>query len=821
MDRMLKELRQAARSLGRSPGFTVVAVLTLSLGIGATAAVFAVLNAVALRPLPYPEAERLVWLSSPVPGVEADARWGLSPAGYFHFREHATTLEEIGGFAGALGNPPAFNVVTEQGAERVAGAVVTASTFRVLGARPQLGRLILDDDDRPGAAPVAVLGHEFWLRNFGGDPGIIGRTMQVQGQVVEVVGVTQPGFHLPHQRVEVWLPLGLDPAAPPVNTHWVAAVGRARPGVDAAAVERELARLSAGFTELFPGAYPASFMESSGFTTAAEPLRERVIGGLDRVLWTILGAVALVLLIAAANVANLFLVRADDRRRERAVRSALGARRRDLVRRSLAESLLVGAAGALAGVILARIALRLLLATAPQALPPTLEIGLGWETALLALALGCVAAVVFGVVTAVQGADPGALKEGGRGQSQSRRQHAVRRTLVAGQVALALVLLAAAGVMFRSFHALRSVDPGFQVQHALTFRITLPGDRYPTSQATAAFHREFSERLAGLPGVVAVGGSNVLPLEGTWGCSAVFLEDQPVAFEHAPCVPTPRYAPGYFDALGTPVRGVVPGWQEHENGAAGAIVTRALAERFWPGEDALGKGIRGNGNQPPFYRIVGIAGDIRADGLDRAPVEAVFFPAVPIPGAGLWGNFGAKAYVVRTAGTRAEDLVPAVRRILAELDGEVPASAFATLEDVVARSGSVARAALAMLLLGVAAAMALLLAAVGLGGAIAYIVAQRRQEFGIRMALGAEGRTVAGMVLRQALAVTGAGLLLGLLGALAVNRVLAALLFEVRPNDPLTLGAVALLLVAVAMAAAWVPARQATRVDPADGLRES
>jgi putative ABC transport system permease protein len=534
------------------------------------------------------------------------------------------------------------------------------------------------------------------------------------------------------------------------------------------------------------------------------------------------GAVGVVLLIACANVANLFLVRAESRRRESAVRAALGATRSQMVAHHLVESLMVALAAGALGVGCAIVLLRALVAIAPSDLPRLAEVGVHWTAIALGLALSIVAGIVFGLYPALRKIDTESLREGSRGLSASPRQRAVRNGLVVAQVALALVLLAAAGLMARSFGALRAVRPGLDPSGVLAFSIALPGTKYRTMEESAAFHRELQSRLAALPGVREVGAATGIPLRDMGaGCAVVFREGRPYGpDEEAPCVQVPRVTPGFFAALGIPVQGRAPEWRDVDAGTGAVVVTKALADRLWPGEDPIGKGMNSNGpnvTESGFYRVVGVVPELRAAGLDKAPTEVVFYPVVQLPRTWLWGPVRGPTYVVRTGLDDPAALTGSVRRVLAELDPQVPLANVTTMEEVVTRSMS--RVSFIMLLLGVASAIALLLSAVGIYGVISYLVGQRRGEIGVRIALGAPASQVATMIVGQSLRLALAGIAIGLLAALAGTRVLRSLLFEVSPTDPVVLAAVAALLVALAALSSFAPARRAARVDPIEALR--
>ncbi|MBA2243335.1 MAG: FtsX-like permease family protein, partial [Gemmatimonadetes bacterium] len=646
-----------------------------------------------------------------------------------------------------------------------------------------------------------------------------GSTIQIEGNPVEVVGVSAPGLQLPDRRTDLWMPVQIDPAREAVNWHRFQAVGRLRDGVTPDAAQSDLARLLGQFAEAMPNAYGGGFMEHSHFAVEVEPLRSQVVGDIVRVLWVLLAAVGIVLLIACANVANLFLVRMEARRREVAVRTALGASRGDLALRYLTESVVVALLAGAGALLLAYGGIQLLLALSPEGIPRLSEIALGWKgvafTALVALGTG----VILGLLPSLRrGENFAALRQGARGMTASRGQNTVRGALVIGEIALALVLLAGAGLMLRTVQQLRSVDPGVDPQGVLTLDLSLPAANYRGYEPVSQFYQELSTRVAALPGVTAVGATQQLPLKGGSGCALVFTDD-PVAQErNNECfASTIQVTPGYFRALGIPVRGSAPSWSDAERRSGEVVVSRALAERLWPGEDAIGKGIRGNGSEPPFYRIVGVAGDVRANGLDQPPVEQVYFPMLPIEGAPLWSPPHSMTLAVRTATARPEDLTAAIRRLVAEMDPAVPIGSVQTMRQVIA--GSTARTSFTMLLLGIAAGVALLLGVIGLYGVVSFVVEQRRGEIGVRMALGASTRQIAGMVVGQSTRLAVAGVVLGVLASLAVTRVLQSLLFETSPTDPLTLAAVSLLLTGVALVAAYLPARRAARVDPMIALR--
>ncbi len=623
-------------------------------------------------------------------------------------------------------------------------------------------------------------------------------------------------------QVDMWLPLTLDPNAKPDDSHYLQVIARLAPGATVTSAHAELARFTNQLPNLFPTIYSPSFVKTTGFTTEVLPLRTHVIGDIASRLWVLLGAVAFVLVIACANVANLFLARTEARHREVAIRSALGAKRADLAWHYLTESMLLTLIAGVAALAPAFVGLRAMVALAPPELPRLAEVHLGWPSVLFTVVISMVAGLLFGVLALAGAGDPAedamSLREGGRGLTSSRRQQFARGALVAAQTALALVLLAGAGLMLHSFRNLRNVSPGFTPAGVLTASVNLPRARYHTYEQVEAFYHELLARAAAIPGVTVAGAASDIPLDGFGGCSGVWTEDHPLqSGEEPPCVGTFSAAPGYFRTLGIRVRGQEPNWGDVERRSGDVVVTKALAERLWPGQNAIGKGIKGRGPKPPFYHVVGVTEEIRGTALDEPPLEGVFFPMIPIPGSGLWGPHGTMAVVLRSSGVPPETLTGPLRKILTNMDPNVPLADVRTMDAVVAKS--MTRLSFTMMLLGIAAAIALILSAVGIYGVIAYIVGRRTGEIGIRMALGARASRVGRLVVWQSLRLTAVGVVIGIVGALAMTRVLRSVLFDVSPTDPLTLLSVSAIMLIIAALASYVPAQRAMRVDPAEALR--
>ena len=824
LDSIGREVRHAARSLRHTPGFTVIAFSTLAIGIAATTAIYTVLDSVVLRPLPYRDAGRLVSVLHPatVPG-NGEAKWGLSSAGYFYFKQQNHTLEDLGSYT-----TETVTATNDAGAENLRAGYVTASIFTTLRAHAAAGRLIAPADDQPDSSRSVVLSYEYWQRAYGSDRSAVGRVFHADGRDYQIIGVAEPGLTLPKPGpfastadlagfgVDVWFPLKLNPNGRPVNAHQYSGIGRLKPGLTPAEAQADLSRLMKRFPELFPTAYYPGFMEKYNFRVSAIPLRDEVLGPVvGKALWILFGAVALVLCIACANVANLFLVRLESRRRESAIRNALGASRGQLAAGYFAESLLLTLSAGVASIVIARLALSALLTIAPTSVPRLAAAGLGWVDVVFALGLSFVAGLVLGAIPLLRrDVDVATLREGARGTTSSPKQRLARNWLVVVQVALALLLLAAAGLMLRSFANLRQVKPGFDPSNTLTFNISLPANDFKGRSAVTDFDQQLEQRLAALPGVTKVGVGTNLPLQDFGaGCTGVWSEGLRATNETMPCVDTPIALPGFLEALGVQVRGRRFTWGDVDATRltpvqpSSAIVTQQLADRLWPHQDPIGKGIGIGDAARGFYRVVGVIPALRAHGVDQPPSEMVFWPLAPSDAA----------VVVKTSRTDPVSLVPSIRALIKEMNPRIPITNVRTMQEIADRS--MARASFIMTLLAIAGSMALLLSAVGIYGVISYLVSQRRAEIGVRMALGARLPQVAGLVLGQSLRLTGIGVAIGLAAAIAGTRLLRSLLFDVSPTDPLVLVTTALLLVAIATIASLAPTRRAAKIDPVEAMR--
>ncbi|HUP41770.1 MAG TPA: ABC transporter permease [Thermoanaerobaculia bacterium] len=816
MDHLFRDLRHALRSLARSPGFTAVALVTLALGTGANAAIFSVVHAVLLEPLPFAEPDRLVtvWLHNPRQGFDKDI---TSYPNFHDWREQGSSFSQMVGVAGTdltLSGGGAGGGDAGAAPEEVRGALVMEGFFPMLGVAPELGRGFRDEEHEVGHHQVVVLSHGLWSRRFGADPAVEGSDIRVSGRPHTVVGVMPQGVRFP-EDAQLWLPFAFTPAREELrearSALWLPVFGRLAPGVSLAEAQAEMSAVAKRLEEAYPD-------DNEEMGILLEPLRKTLVGDVERPLLVLLGAVGLVLLIACANVANLLLARGAARSRELAVRSALGAGGGSLARQVLAESLLLGAGGGLLGLFAAALGVRSLLGLAPGELPRMEGVAIDWTVFGFALAVALAAGVLFGLPSAFHaaGAEPGkALKEGGRGLAGGGRLGRLRQVFVAGQLALALVLLAGAGLLVRSFLELRSVDPGFDPRGVLSFRVTLPGQSYETPERITAFYRELLGSLEALPGVESAAAITDFVVARLPQSAPISIPSRPDLSQVDPFpVAYDAVTPDFFEAAGMPIlRGRAPSDADRPDGARVAVVNEALARRYFPGEDALGQRFMfgtPQGDDPPWITVVGVAADARRSGLDQDVRPSAFMPHTQYSASQM-------TVLLRSAGDPLALAEPA-RRAVTALDADQPITEVRTLEQVFAGTG--ARRRFVAVLLGVFSGLAVALAAIGIYGVMAYVVGQRTREIGIRMALGARRREVVGWVLGQGMAVVGAGIALGLLGAVAATRLLSGLLYETAPADPVTFLLVAALLAAVAVAANLLPARRAARVDPMTVLRE-
>ena len=808
------DVRFALRGLMRSPGFTTVALVTLALGIGASTAVFSLADGVLLRPLPFEESEELLEVGHL--GGEGD-RLGTSQGLYLVYREHARTLEEI-----ALHQSTAANLVTESEAERVTGQAVTPGFFEVLRVEPALGRTFTEEEGRPGSDAVVILGNGLWRTAFGTDRQVVGTTLLMDGVARRVVGVMPAGFAWLDSGTRFWVPLVVDPAEAPVGDFSPSAVARLAPGSSLEAVRTEAATLMSRLPDLRQG---TEFLRDAGLAARVITLKESVVGDVQRTLWVLVGTVGFVLLIACANVANLLVVRGEERSGELAVRVALGAGRLRVARTFFSESALLAGGGALLGLLVARVAVEWGVRAAPTTLPRVSEVGVDARGLAVTVLLAGASALVFGLLPVMRyPASEMATRlrsGGGRGGTGGVDRQRLRSSLVVAQVSLALILLVGAGLMIRSTQALRAVDPGFEGDGVVAVRLTVPAGEIPDARTTAELQRELLERVAVLPGVEAAGLVSGLPLSGG-AFFNVELEDHPRGPEELPIMAHVRWASaGYFEAMGISIvegRAFQP--EDDAVGLRGVVVSRAFAERWWPdrspaGSSALGRRVRTGFDGDEWYEIVGVTGDVRLETLAEPAEEAIYFPT-------LYGR-SADPRVIRSVDLVARttgaplSMIPHLRREIREIHPHIPLSNARTMARVV--ESSTARTSFTAAVLAAASAVALVLGMVGIYGVVSYVVSRRTREIGVRMALGARAGTVRRMVVRQGLTLAVAGVVIGLVGALVLSSFLASLLFGVAPTDLATYGAVTGVLLGVAWLACWVPAARAARVAPSRALQ--
>ncbi len=815
MDATTHQMRHIARRLLRSPGFTLISALTLAIGIGASTAIFSVVNSVLIQPLPYPDQDQLVVVAHTAPGIGLE-EFEQSDATYFLYKEHNRVFDDIG-IMGAV----QVTLTGDGRPERLEGKLITAEVFPLLGAVPALGRVFAEADNLPDAPQVVVLTHGLWQRRYGSEPSMVGRTVEVNGISREVVGVLPAEFTFPEDDPELFLPFRLDRNNADPGSFNYRGIARLSAGVSMEDAASDLRRMVPLFPEEFPGGITLGMLEAAQFGPLLKPLKTQVVGEVERVLWVLLGTVGIVLLIACANVANLFLVRAEGRQKEVAVRTALGAGRRHLVREWLGESVALGLLGGAAGLLLAFIGTRVLVALGPENLPRLNEIGVdGWVLSFAVL-VSILAGLLFGVIPLLKYVRPDlvpALKESGRGSSLGKERHRARNVLVVSQMAMALILLVGSGLMLRSFHALRSVDPGFDPEGVLTLRISLPAAEYEDVEGVMAFHDQLRDRLSAISGVESVGAATALPMGGGQSHNGTWFEDFPLPTDGVPDIlTTTRVTEGYFETMGIDLYSgrYLDRFDKLERTGV-LLVNRTLAAHYWPGESAIGKRLTQNGPDLPWQTIVGVVDDVRIDGADQEVPPAIYFPIIAT-GAGE-DEFVNRSltYVVRTTGAPTS-LLPAVREAVWAMDARLPLAQVRTMEQVVARS--MTRTSFTLALLGIAAVVALFLGTIGIYGVISYVVSQRTREIGVRLAVGAEQGDVSRMVLGKGLVLAGTGMGIGLLGAIGITWVMEALLFGVSAIDPLTYGIVSLLLTTVGLAACYFPARRASLVDPVEALR--
>jgi predicted permease len=796
----------------KAPAFAIVTIATLAVAIGANTAIYSVVNAVLLRPLPYPDADRIVRVGAmvlPQAGAgESPDGIVFSDRGYWHFVNGNRAFEVFGGYEGVQQLP----LVGEGPPLQIDVALMTRSAFEVLGVQPERGRWPSAEEDVPDAPQVVLISHELWVDRYGEDPGIVGRTLDINGVSREVIGVMPADFDFPSPQTDAWAPDRLNPASENFGGHHINGIARLAPGETIESAREDARGLISRFSEAGYG--PEWFQGVFSGDAAVRTLKDAIVGDSRQPLLILLGTVGFVLLIACSNVANLLLVRAETRTRERAVRIALGSGTRRLVQYVMTESMILSLLGGLAGVLLAWLGTRALVAAAPASIPRLEEIGVDGAVLLFTLAISILAGLVFGLLPALRagsGRALAALRDGGRGSTIGRERHRARNVLVVGQVALALILLVGSGLMVRSFQRLRSVDPGFDAEGVMTFQLSLPPVKYAGGPPTAQFYDQLVERLEGLPGVTSAAGITNVPLNGGGAFLTAQVDGFPVPEgEFPPAFNARRATPGYFETMGIPViegREFVP--DDHNARLGSLVISESIKRQFWPNESALGKRITQAGAPA---RVVGVVADVHDAGLELPVDPTIYKPMLDSVGGGV----RAMVMTVKTEGDP-EALVPGIRSAVEGLDPDLPITALEPMSRIV--GDSLSRTSFTMTILALAALVALFLGSVGIYGVLSYVASQRTAEMGVRLALGANASKVRHMILGQGMALAGIGVALGLAGAVALGGVMGSLLYGIDALDPVTLAGVSVVFLLVAAVASFLPAERAARTPPAVALR--
>ena len=809
-------LKLSTRFFVRSPVNASIVVVTLALGIGAATSVFTLVDGVLIQPLPFPQPEELV-------SIRHTARNGqdhvsLSDGLYRMYREQAGSIDGI-----ALYARDEMNLMVGDEAEQVEVQLATPSFFSVLGVQPALGRTFVQEEELPGSEPVVLLSHGFWERVYGSDAGVLGQVIEMDGMDRRVVGILPPDFGFPRRTTQAWVPYQVDPAQDGFTNFSANGLARLASGSTPESLNAEFQGLLSRIGESYPESRAAGFLAEINIRIESSPLKDDLVGDVGATLWVLLGTVGLVLLIACANVANLLLVRAESRRRELAVRFALGAGRGEIFRLFMGESVILAGAGGLLGLMIGDWALRIAIRFIPTDLPRVAEVGMDLRILAFTAALSLTCALFFGLFPLARYGSSkltGSLKDGGqRGATSGRENHRVRNGLVVLQVAMALVLLVGSGLMFRSFQALQRVDPGFDHEDILTARISVPPGEIEGWQETAAFFQQLQARLGSQPGVEGVGLTRRVPLSGRVGFSTVNLEGRPRGPEEDYIVAFLTSASsGYFETMGIRlVEGRTFQSSDAADGAGYAIVSESFARRWWPNGSPIGHRLNGGSILGYDWRVVvGVVEDIRQEALDEEVEDMIYLP--PIVGSLAEPSTMRTMDVVVKTTTPPLRFLPVLQRELRALDPRIPLANPRTMEDVF--DGATARTSFTMAILGSSAAIALLIGLVGIYGVVSYVVSLRTREIGVRMALGATADSVSRMVLLQGLGLALAGVVLGILAAGMLSSLMSSLLFGIDALDPITYGGVALLLLAVASLAIWLPAHRAAAVPPSRSLRE-
>jgi len=820
-----QDLRYAVRRLIRSPLFSLVAVLTLAIGIGANTAIFSLVNGILLKPLPFDEPDELVGVWYTAPGMGYD-EVNQSPALHYTYLDEGRSFSEIG-----MWDNGSASVTGLDEPEVVQIMQVTEGTFRALRIQPVLGRGFTAEDDSHDAALTVILSYDYWQTRFGGDAGVLGRTIDVESRPREIIGVLGADARFLSFDPAFYLPFQFDRSVLAVLDFSYQSLARLAPGVTLEQANADVGRMLPMGIERYPGGVTLQMMEQVRFGPNLRPLKNAVVGDVGEVLWVLLGTVGMILLIACANVANLFLVRAKGREKEMAVRTAMGAGRSRIAREFLLESLLLGVLGGLGGVALAFGGLELLRSLGPAELPRLAIVSLDWQVLVFTLVLSLFSGVFFGLFPVLKyrrGALTNALKEGGRGGSSGREKHRARNTLVVAQIALALLLLVGSGLMIRSFQALRNVDPGFRNgEDVLLVRLTIPGAQVEDPVEVAQTHQLIAERIGQIPGIISVGSATSVTMDGYDSNNPIWVEEFPVPEGQLADIHHFKWVTdNYFETMQIPlVAGRALEWRDSYEMNRVVMVTENFAREYWDSPaDAVGKRISTGIRPGDWYEIVGVSGNVRHAGLDQDPTTVTYWPIL-LPN--LWADMPGEVdeitvrrsqnYVIRSSRVGSPDFLAEVREAIWEVNPNLPLAGIRGLDELLDRS--MARTSFTLIMLAIAAGVALILGTIGIYGVISYIVSQRTRELGVRLALGANAADVRKMVLKQGLILCAFGVLIGLGAALVLTRLMGALLYGVNPVDPVTFGLVAVALTVVALIASYVPAARAAGIDPVEAIR--
>jgi len=815
------QLKQVLRRLQRAPMFTMVTLITLAAGVGATIAVFSVIEGVLLKPLPYPHPDQLVGVWHNAPGLNIDDV-NMAPSNYFVYREQNRVFTDIGIYQG-----DSVNITGQGSPEQVQGVDVTDGVFPVLDIAPQLGRTFSRADGAPGAPRTVVLGYGYWQRHFGGDRSVIGRSITIDGKIRQIVGVMPQNFRFLDWAIQpaLYLPLQLDRNKTTLGQFSYEGVARLRPGQTIESANADVARMLPTVWTSFPAppGFSIELFKKARMGPKVVPLMHDVVGDVGQTLWILMGSIGIVLLIACANVANLMLVRAEGRHQELAICSALGASRWRITQEFLAESVVIGGVGAGLGLALAWGALHLLTALAPSGLPRLSDIGINLPVLGFTVLLALICSLLFGSIPAFRYGHVRAgtgLREGGRSLSQGRERHRTRNTLVVIQVSLAFVLLICSGLMIRTFRALVHVNPGFDAVGLQTLRISIPEAEVPNDDNVIRMEEAMLHKMEAVPGVSSVAIASSVPLDGGQWMDPIFAQDRNYNEGQMPPLRRFKFAsPGFFHTMGIPlIAGHDFTWDDNYQRLPVALISENFAREYWgSAQNALGKRIRVS-TKDDWREIVGVVGDIHDDGINKDAAKIAWWPL-------LLKNFESDqfhvnrwiVFAVRSQRAGSESLANDLRRAVWSVDSNLPVSDIRTEEFLLAKS--MARTSFTLIMIGIAAGIALLLGLVGLYGVIAYSASQRRREIGIRIAVGAQRNDITGMFVRQGLLLAGIGVLCGFGVALGVTRLLGSVLFHVSPMDPITYASACVALVGAAALASYLPSRRTASVDPVEALR--